>query len=284
MAGLDTQQLDAAVADLSNSLQNILSEALTQKDVRMQALVSIDFENEGDAGIYGKGLQWKGAEGGTKQLVYRANPDRVYSSESIDLHINHSFMIGNKPVLSAHKLGNAVRESNLQKVGTLQGLTVQGDLTIDDYIHYNSSNEGLGIGTDSPNGMLSVASLDAEFVVDTEPRAVRIGSFTTSDLNLITDNMTRISIQSNGNVTIGDSHNTTTVNGQFKVRADVNVGGDLTFQGKKFTSGDNPPTDGDFKQGDIMWNSNPVPTGYLGWVCVRDGTPGEWKAFSPINS
>lgn len=283
MAGLDTQQLDAAVSDLSNSLQNILSEALTQKDVRMQALVSIDFENEGTAGIYGKGLQWKGAEGGTKQLIYRANPDRLYSSESIDMHVNQSLMIGNKIVLSAHKLGNAVRHSNLQTVGTLQGLTTQGDVTIDDHIFYNSSSNTFGIGTDSPNGLLSVGSMDAEFVVDSEPRTVKVGAYTTSDLHILTDNQTRITVASNGNVSIGDSHNTTTIHGQLKVRGPgVNIDGDITFQNKKFSTGVEPPTEGSWKKADIVWNSNPNPTGYLGWVCVREGTPGEWKPFSPI--
>ena len=34
----------------------------------------------------------------------------------------------------------------------------------------------------------------------------------------------------------------------------------------------------------IVWNDDPKPTSYVGWVCVREGTPGEWKAFGQISS
>ena len=44
------------------------------------------------------------------------------------------------------------------------------------------------------------------------------------------------------------------------------------------------PTAGVYAVGDIVWNTNAAPTGYVGWVCVRDGTPGIWKAFGAISS
>jgi hypothetical protein len=45
-----------------------------------------------------------------------------------------------------------------------------------------------------------------------------------------------------------------------------------------------PPTYGTWKKGDKIWNSNPTAGGYLGWVCVADGTPGTWKGFGLIQS
>jgi hypothetical protein len=31
-----------------------------------------------------------------------------------------------------------------------------------------------------------------------------------------------------------------------------------------------------------VWNNNPQPTGYVGWVCTREGTPGDWSGFGLI--
>jgi len=49
-------------------------------------------------------------------------------------------------------------------------------------------------------------------------------------------------------------------------------------------SGESAPTNGTFRQGDVMYNTNAAPTGYVGWVCVREGTPGVWKPFGKISS
>jgi len=43
-----------------------------------------------------------------------------------------------------------------------------------------------------------------------------------------------------------------------------------------------PPTSGEHKLGDIVWNSQPSPGGYAGWICVVAGTPGTWKGFGLI--
>lgn len=42
------------------------------------------------------------------------------------------------------------------------------------------------------------------------------------------------------------------------------------------------PTTGTWQQGDIVWNSSPASTGYIGWVCTAAGTPGTWKGFGVI--
>ena len=40
----------------------------------------------------------------------------------------------------------------------------------------------------------------------------------------------------------------------------------------------------EYKKGDIVWTNDPKPTGFVGWVCIKEGTPGEWKAFGNISS
>jgi hypothetical protein len=54
------------------------------------------------------------------------------------------------------------------------------------------------------------------------------------------------------------------------------------FANKKFFTGTAIPTSGTFNKGDICWNSNPQESSYIGWVCIIEGTPGEWLPFGAI--
>jgi hypothetical protein len=42
------------------------------------------------------------------------------------------------------------------------------------------------------------------------------------------------------------------------------------------------PTSGNYNKGDIIYNTNPVSGGYVGWICTVSGTPGIWKGFGLI--
>ena len=290
MTQINTSELDNAIQELGSSLSNIINRALTVEDMRMQALSSVEFQADAN-GVYGKGLQWKG-QGPTKQLIYRANPDRIWTSESIDLGAEASYMIGNTPVIRQTELGSSVRTSSLTTVGTLQNLRTGGNLSIDEYIFYNTDSESFGIGTESPNGKFAVATLDAEFIIDTDPGTVKLGTWTSDDLRLITDDTTRIIVRANGNVDLGDpdgSDTKVTVHGKLgigvnNIDSDVSLStsGPVKFENKKFMNGTGIPTSGTFRQGDIIWNENTVTSGYIGWVCVRTGTPGEWRPFGQI--
>jgi hypothetical protein len=290
MTQINTSELDNAIQELGSSLSNIINRALTVEDMRMQSLSSVEFVAD-DNGVYGKGLQWKG-QGPTKQLIYRANPDRIWTSESIDLGAEASYMIGNTTVLRQTELGSSVRNSSLVKVGTLQNLHTSGNLSIDEYIFYNTDSESFGIGTEAPNGKFSVATLDAEFIVDTRPGAVTLGAWTSDDLRLITDDTTRVIVRSNGNIDLGDpdgSNIKVSIHGKLgigvnNIDADVSLStsGPVKFENKKFMNGTQIPTSGTFRQGDIVWNENTVSSSYIGWVCVRAGTPGEWRPFGQI--
>ena len=291
MTQINTSELDKAIQDLGDSLNSIINRALTVEDMRMQSLTSVEFNAEEGKGVYGKGLQWKD-NGPTKQLIYRANPDRIWTSESIDINADASYMIGNTPVISQSELGSSVRNSSLVKVGTLNNLKTSGNLAIDGYIFYNSDAESLGIGTDAPNGKLSITTLDSEFIIDSEPNAVKLGTWTTDDLKVVTDNTTRLTIRSNGHVDIGNAERADTkvsIHGRLGVGVSqveegvsISTSGPVKFENKKFMNGTDAPTSGTFRQGDIVWNENPVPTGYVGWICVREGTPGVWKPFAQI--
>tara|TARA_B110000503_G_scaffold131380_1_gene205897 strand:+ start:1483 stop:2607 length:1125 start_codon:yes stop_codon:yes gene_type:complete len=261
-------------------------------DVRNERTTPLEFVAD-DNGIYGKGLQWKG-QGPTKQFIYRANPDRLYSTESIDVAAEASYSIGNIPVLSGNELGSVIRNSNLVKVGTLQNLRTQGNLTIDDYIIYDSDSQRLGFGTDSPNASISVTSLESEFIIDVESETTKIGNWTTSDLQIVTDNTARITVRANGKIEFGkNGKNDARVSVFGKLGVGVNnisddvsfaAAGGIEIAGTKIMTGTAIPNNGTFRQGDIVYNTNAVATGYIGWVCVREGTPGMWKPFGQISA
>jgi hypothetical protein len=290
MTQLNTSELDTAIQDLGASLSSIINRALTVDDMRMQALSSVEFQADGD-GVYGKGLRWQGT-GPTKQLIYRSNPDRIWTDESIDLGNEACYMIGNTPVLRMTEIGTAVRNSSLVTVGTLQNLNTNGNLNIDSYIFYNTDTESLGIGTESPNGKFAVATLDAEFIIDTAPGTVKLGTWTSDDLTILTDDTARLVVRSNGNIDLGNPDGNETkvvVHGKLgvgvnQVDSDVSLStsGPVKFENKKFMNGTEEPTSGIFRQGDIVWNENTISTGYIGWVCTRAGSPGEWKPFGQI--
>jgi len=257
-------------------------------DVRLERTTPLVFTAEGEAGIYGKGIHWAG-QGPTKQFIYRENPDRIWSSESIDLHDEAYYSISGIPVITKKELGSSVRNSSLVTVGTLRDLTTQGNLTIDGYVFYESSTQRIGIGTDAPNGNISIASLDTEFIIDVGSKVSKIGNWTTNDLIIVTDDTPRISISSMGNVTIGSSIETKTqIVGKLGVNiknpdCDISTAGPVKFQGKRQEVGDSIPATGAYNIGDIVWNSAPKPSGHVGWICTRSGTPGVWNPFGQIS-
>lgn len=257
-------------------------------DVRNERTGPLEFKAE-NGSIANKGLVWTG-QGNTKQLTMQGSDEsRLFSSEIIDLGRDKEYRIGNETVLSSDSLGIGVRNSNLTKVGTLKSLEVSGSLTIDNCLYYDPNTERLGLGTMEPNGSLSIASLDHEFVIDyNENLRFKLGTWTTSSLDIITDDTSRISFESTGSIRVHEKTSFAEPIGinvkNFSEDVDITTAGPVRFQNKKQEVGSSIPTDGIYKKGDIVWNDNPKPTGYIGWVCTREGTPGIWKPFGQIAS
>lgn len=224
------------------------------------------FNNTPNASVYGKGIIWAGLKGPNRQFIYQANPDRIWTSDSIDLAGEKSFMIEGTPVLSKTTLGSSITESNLSKLGILRELQVEGDAAITRRI----------LTSRLETGSLSVSESGLEF-----EKSFKISNKGSTEFSIGEDivignfaNQNR-TVLINGNLSLGIANP--------DKRMGLTVAGPISFNNKKFLTGTSAPTQGQFNKGDIVWNDDPKPTDYIGWVCVTTGTPGQWLPFGAIS-
>ena len=231
-------------------------------DTRMERSSSLEFKATRTDPIYGKGLLWSG-EGHVKQLVL-SSTDKIWSSESFELANDKELFIGGALVLSQQGLGPNVINSNLTSVGTLRSLTVSGTATFLSKVESKSFEtetlltEKISVANDFT---ISIKSHQALYADNNE---IEIGD----KLN------TRRPVKVFGPLSVGISNPDLSV--------DLAVKGDMSFSGKKFTTGTGIPTSGTFNKGDICWSTEPTEFNYIGWVCISAGSPGTWLPFGAI--
>jgi hypothetical protein len=276
---------DQKIESLLTALREVLE---TGKDVNVTEVPFINFKGD----IPGKGLIWSG-DGHNKQLIYAANPGRFFVSETIDLAKGKGISVNNVKVIDDTELGSTVTKSNLREVGRLKGLIVDGGLSVNQYLVYDANTDRLGIGTEQPNATLSIVDQNIELVFGaSEPNIGSIGTFNSADLELVTDNTARLTIGAGGDITLGNANFGPTkvkIVGSLGVnvssidpRTDLHVSGAIKFNNTLHLSGVEAPTSGAFNEGDILWNNNPQPGRFIGWVCTRAGNPGLWSGFGRI--
>ena len=246
-------------------------------DNRMERTGSVEFKATKESSLYGVGLQWRG-EKSIRQLVLKPDPERVWSSISLDVDEGRGYFINGRLALSADSLGSSVVNSNLITVGPLQSLIVTGDVELQGNVKANLgsiSARSIGFSTGDVSTSFDASNINSS-------AAFKFSINQTSALVLGKDEIVlgdpalngRV-IKAFGKVTVGVNNPTT--------NASLTVAGDVELGGKYFTNGTSAPTEGYFNKGDICWNSDPKPTSYIGWVCIASGTPGQWAPFGAIN-
>lgn len=281
---------------MSNRLEKLdqliqLLGEIYQKDDSSNYLEGLEFLKFKDK-IAGKGILWTG-DGPTKQLIYNANPERLFSSENIDIAAGKSYKINSIDILNENELGPSVVKSNIKELGRLKGLIVDGSVSLGEHIFYDHTSDRLGVGTDQPTAALTVADQGVEIVLGAEDyNKASIGAFNSVDLQLVTDNTARITIGAGGNIELGNRNNgpiQVTIHGTLGVnvgtpdpRTGLHVSGPIKFNDKLHLSGTSTPDGGSFNQGDIVWNEEPQQGKFIGWVCIKAGNPGLWSGFGLI--
>ena len=239
-------------------------------DTRLLRSTSLQFQSAGDDTIIDKGIEWIDSNR-TRKLVFKDSPERITSTENFDLVDGRSFSVDGTTVLSKTTLGHTVRESSLSKVGVLDDLTVSGPST------FNGQTTFGNVAVADANGNnLSI-----------------VGSAIDFGQNIIVKRQGSIEFTADPTyITIGNGQNTNRpvrIHGRLGVgvnNPDASLGlavaGNMMFANKTFSTGTSAPTSGQHQKGDICWNSDPITSSYIGWVCVVSGTPGEWKPFGLI--
>lgn len=275
----EEEKLEALAAALAD---------LAQQEPNLDNIPHIKFYHP----ITGKGMLWAGKDY-TKQFVYQEQGENIFSSENIDLSKDKSYKINNEIVLSSTELGSGITKSNIREVGRLKGLVVDGGLSVNNYLIYDANTDRLGIGTEEPNATLSIVDEGVELKFGSQDyNKGSIGTFNHTSLELVTDNTSRLSIGADGNIVLGNRNNgeiKVNILGQLGVdvnsidnRAKLHVNGAIKYNDNIHMKGSEPPSGGAFTPGDIVWNSDPRPGSYVGWVCVKAGNPGMWNPFGEI--
>jgi hypothetical protein len=247
-------------------------------DVRVQRTAPIEFLEDADSGVYGKGLTWRSKSAPARQFFLMPNPDRFYSSESIDLAFGRQFSIGKQLVIDSDRLGASVKESNLETLGTLRSLSVGGPIDLNSAIIIQDVQA-------VANRSFVVASGDIKLTLSSD-------TIDANDTLRVTVKGTQEFAVNNANIVIGNKNNTTsTVNAYGRVSVNItnpdpnaafSVDGMVVMNDKRFISSDSMPSNGDWNVGDIAYNTTPQTGSYIGWVCVSAGNPGIWKPFGLI--
>jgi hypothetical protein len=284
----------------SIKVKEIISDKIKTSVIEADSIVGeIKFEKNqpisfGGDTLYGKGLLWPG-QGYTKQFIFNGSPDRFFSSESIDLAKDKFLSVNNVKIIDAKEIGPTVTKSNLREVGRLRGLIVDGSMSINSFIYFNGDSNRLGFGTEQPNAAVSVVESNIEMMLGTKDNSKGlIGTFATHGLDIVTDNTARISVSPGGNIFLGNPKTPpaqVTVYGKLAIKVntpdpevDLHVNGAVKFDGRTQRYAKTFPTLGIHNIGDIVWNSEPKTSSYVGWICTKSGNPGVWEPFGKIGN
>ncbi len=255
----------AANADVTINGKLYVKELVVDNHEERQS--PLEFKAVGSSN-YGKGMLFTG-DGLPKQFVFAASPDQFYSSEHLNLAEGKEYFIDRDSVLSAKKLGSSVTKSSLKELGTLSYLNVEGDVNFSDSFKVIDKKVWIGDAEISVNNGVTfngskITLQSGEQTVTVTSSYVALGNKDLPMTHVIVNGKMSVGMQTVGN------------DAQFE------VSGNIRFADKLFKVGSTAPTQGMYRKGDIVWNDNPKETGYVGWVCIRDGNPGIWRGFGQI--
>jgi hypothetical protein len=287
---MSTQPLDQTIDILSQALKDLADNKSKAGD--LTNVTFLNFKAAKGESNYGKGIIFSG-HGTTKQLILTQDPDRFFSSESIDLAQSASFMVNRVKVLDGNELGQTVVKSSLRELGRLNGLIVDGPISVNSYMFFDRSTNRLGLGTDTPNAAISIVDGFTETLIGTnEFNHGFIGTYNNNDFDIVAGSKIWVTIKPNGAIELGNPKENSSkvrVNGKLSVNVavadsevDLHVGGSVRLNNRLQIYSENPPTGGVYGLGDIVWHSSPRAGGNMGWVCTRAGSPGVWHRFGDI--
>ena len=186
------------------------------------------------------------------------------------LNVVTAVMINHNEVLWKDRLGASVQHSSLTTLGTLKNLKVSNTLFVE--------GNRVGINTQTPGADFSVQSNGYEIVTRHTGDTGFVGTMTHTPFSIGTDNTPRLIIKSNGDITTEHKVGI----GVKNPTESLEVAGNIKFANKIFASGDGVPTAGSWTTGSVVWNNNPEINQSVGWICIKGGSPGNWRPFGLV--
>jgi len=160
-----------------------------------------------------------------------------------------------KEIIKGNQLGYHITDSNLQRLGLVKDLQTQGETLLCDTL-YTSSNR-VGINTIDPTATLSIWDQEVEIVVNKlQQDTGYIGSARRQTIVLGSNNQKNLTLTPDGIVQVSSL-----------LVGKVNMTSNFTV----------PNSEGEY--GHIVWNENPSPGAYIGWVCLGSS---RWAGFGKI--
>ena len=177
-----------------------------------------------DAAANGGGITIESGEG-NKTFQFEATGDNLGSSENLNVASGKVYKINNVETLSATTLGSAVVNSSLTNVGTLTGLTVSGNASIEGNVDLGNATSDTITATGrfdsdlvpSADGASDLGTSDNEWQDLFIDGTAKIDTLTVDENAGVTGNLTVTGGSTfNGNVDIGNAtSDTVTVTGRF---------------------------------------------------------------------
>ena len=237
-------------------------------DYKVERSNPINFKAAQGQDIYGLGFAWTGT-GSARQFIMMGGPDRLWSSESIDLAPHQSYYLNGMVALSADGLGPTLLNSSLQTLGTLTSLKVAGHSDLG-YV----KAENLTLTLDTNTARYDQNSIDSNTNFSIKVNGESLLSLSNDKVVLGDKQQQHTPVQVFGAVSI----NVNTPDPELSLA----VNGNYMLGGKKFVHFPSAPATGEYQLGDICWNTAPTPNSFVGWICVASGTPGIWSGFGMI--
>ena len=193
------------------------------------------------------------------------------SAQVPKLNVKTAVMIDNNEVLWKDRLGSIVKTSNLEEVGVLKSLQVSKTLFV--------AEGRVGVNTRTPSSEFSVLSNGHEIITRHTGETGYVGSHTHTPFSIGTDNTPRLTVKSNGDITVAGNVGIGVLNPKEKLE----ISGNIKFADVIFSSDHQVPTKGTWSTGSIVWNNKPAKGLPAGWICIKGGTPGGWRPFGIVN-
>ena len=199
------------------------------------------------------------------------------------LNVLDAVMIDHNEVIWKDRLGKSVKKSYLEEVGILRNLQVSRN-------NFYVADGRVGVNTTAPSADFSVNSGGYEIITTMQESNAFVGTHTHVAFAIGTDNTPRLTCRANGDTVVG-SETAKPVNlnlyGQMGIgvkypQESLHVDGNIKFAERTFASGVQPPNEGRWDTGSIIWNEHPEINQPVGWVCWKGGRPGAWRPFGQI--